>query len=291
MENDNEKIIKCICCDSCETKLFTNKNNHDILKCKVCDLLFVQPTPPVKDIYLEDYFRGANNGFGYANYDMDKQATKHTFALFLDNIEKLLPARGKLLDIGAATGYFMNIAAERGWQASGLEMSDWAASKGRSRGLDIATGTLESNNFQDDSFDAITMWDVIEHMPDPKSALERSFKLLKQGGVVAINTPDSGSLVARLAGRMWHLLVPPEHLYYFNQKNLPALSEKIGYKVLKTGRPSKEFTVNYVLRFVANRLKSKTIANIANYTSNKRIGRVNLPINLRDNMFLIFKKI
>jgi len=147
--------------------------------------------------FIPDVFRGGGDGFGYPDYDRDKQAMAPTFTAYLDRIARISGRTGTLLDVGAATGFFMGMARARGWSVSGVEVSDHASQTARSRGFDVRTGVLTGQDFEDSSFDAITMWDVLEHMEDPARDVTKSAALLKKGGVLAINTPDSGSLVRR----------------------------------------------------------------------------------------------
>jgi 2-polyprenyl-3-methyl-5-hydroxy-6-metoxy-1,4-benzoquinol methylase len=120
---------------------------------------------------------------------------------------------GRLLDVGCATGYFLN-AARLDFEVSGVEPSRWAVDYARTRlHLNVTEGHLEAVDLPLEGFDVITMNDVIEHFSDPRAALERSAALLRPGGILYLVTPDIGSLSARvLRGRWWGLR--PAHLYY-----------------------------------------------------------------------------
>ena len=111
-----------------------------------------------KSVYGSDYFIGARRGFGYVNYEDDKVAMRGFFERALDAVEGVVSARGTLLDVGAATGFFLKIARERGWRVAGLEVSSYAVSEARRSGLGVVEGTLESSPWQGPTFDAITLF-------------------------------------------------------------------------------------------------------------------------------------
>ncbi len=242
-----------------------------------------------RKIYSEDYFSGASGGFGYSDYDLDKQPMVPAFQNYLDRIEAACGAKGLMLDIGAATGFFLGLARDRGWEVLGLEASAHAAAVANSKGLDVRAGTLEEGVFPQASFKAITMWDVIEHMDDPGPILERVAGLLEPNGVLAINTPDSGSLLATVAGTRWHLVVPPEHLNLFSRRSLRLLLEKRGFEILQLTTIGKRFTVQYVFQTLSHVMRPGFGA-LASRLRGTRLGLLDVSINLRDNMFLLARK-
>ena len=143
----------------------------------------------------------------------------------------VLDTKGKLLDVGAATGHFLELARKNGWEASGIEISKYAAKKARKKGLEIAVGDFENHEFSENCFDAVTFWDVLEHFGKPDLAFKQARKILRTGGILAINTPDSRSVLARIFGKRWHAIVPPNHLNLFNCDNLKAVLEKNGFEL------------------------------------------------------------
>ncbi|MFA6365064.1 MAG: class I SAM-dependent methyltransferase [Candidatus Paceibacterota bacterium] len=286
-----ESNIQCCVCGSTEVKFFTRKESCDLYKCKQCGFIFVYPAPgSVSHIYSEDYFSGAKGGSGYIDYEKDKEAMRDTIEIYLDEIEKLMPTRGKLFDIGAATGTFLEAASRRGWQVSGVEISDYAASKAREKNLNVQTGLLENLEFKEAPFDVITMWDVLEHLPNPESTLKSINKLMKPKGLIAINTPNAGSLFARVMGKYWHLIVPPEHLSYFSVANLTKLLEKTDMHVRRATCLGKKFTPQYILRMLAVWHKFSGWRWLADRIQNTFLGRIAISINLHDNLFLIAEK-
>jgi 2-polyprenyl-3-methyl-5-hydroxy-6-metoxy-1,4-benzoquinol methylase len=208
------------------------------------------------------------------------------FNHYIDLIKNLGVSGGKLLDIGAATGFFMSIAKKRSFRVVGVELSDFAARKGRENGLDIVTGDLLNTNFEGESFDVITMFDVLEHVPDPKKLIQEVSRVLRPGGLIIINTPDAESLWARVLGKRWQLIMPPEHINYFSPKNLSKYLEDVGYEVKIDTKIGKKFTLQYILKMLYKWQGFRIFL----VRSNKLLSSISIPINLRDNFFMIAKK-
>lgn len=293
MENDFKEVnLTCPACSQVSVNFFTKKNNCYLYRCNECGLIFMWPMPKdTAEVYSADYFSGAEKGFGYVDYDEDKSAMADTFSSYLEIINKFSPKKGQLLDIGAATGYFLKKAGAMGWKTAGVEISDYAAQKARAAGLNIKTGTLGSIQFETESFDVVTMWDVLEHFSNPKNELEKVYQLLKKGGILAINTPDAGSFFAKIMGKRWHLLVPPEHLVYFNLKNLTGILKQSGFKVLRIDKVGKKFTIQYILQTLSRWQNISIWKKLLKYSDSIGMAKFHTPINLRDNFFIIARKI
>lgn len=141
--------------------------------------------------------------------------------------------RGRLLDVGCATGLFLHEMDRAGWQVAGVEPIASAACYARSRfGLDVFEGTLSSACYAPASFDVVTFWDVLEHTFSPAEELAHAARLLRPGGLLASNVPNWDSVDRRLFGRYWLGLDPPRHLYAFTRETLTALLVQAGFSVL-----------------------------------------------------------
>jgi SAM-dependent methyltransferase len=155
-----------------------------------------------------------------------------TFERHLRPLEKIKAPPGKLVDVGAYTGVFVEIAAQHGWDAYGVEPSQWAVAQARERGLHMIEGTLASPELADATFDVVTMWDVIEHVADPLGELVQADRLLKPGGLLVVHTMDIDSGFARLMGGRWPWLMEM-HIYYFSRRTLKHMLEKAGFTVIR----------------------------------------------------------
>lgn len=132
-------------------------------------------------------------------------------------------ANGRLLDIGCGAGEQMAMMRHVGWDVQGIDIDPAAAAIARAAGLAVRVGDLLSADFEGQSFDALTLVHVIEHLPDPRAYLKRARALLKPGGRLVIVTPNARSLGHRIYGRFWRGLEPPRHLALFTPRSLSAM--------------------------------------------------------------------
>jgi 2-polyprenyl-3-methyl-5-hydroxy-6-metoxy-1,4-benzoquinol methylase len=285
-----KEMIPCPVCSAKSAEAFV-KDGYDYRRCLACDFVFVHPVPDPESVYDKEYFAGAGHGFGYVDYDTDKAAMRHAFEQYLVIVESLSGKKGTLLDIGAATGYFMDIARGRGWTVEGVEISDYAAEKGREKGLLLHTGTLGNAPLTAREYDAVSMLDLIEHVRDPVAEIQKAAKLLARGGRLIINTPDTGSMLARMLGRNWHQYVPPEHIMMFNAKNLKALLEKNGLRVEKVTRIGKKFTLQYVFETLERHIRVPGVSGLLAFLKKSPLGKLSIPLNLFDNIFVVAQKV
>jgi SAM-dependent methyltransferase len=184
-------------------------------------------------LYSEEYYVSVDSRErGYDGYVTEAENWRRTFR---DRLRDLPATPGKLLDVGAATGFFVEQARAVGWDATGVEPSEWAAEYARNElGVDVQTGTLESMQFPDGAFDVVTLWEVIEHLQDPRLTLAEIRRILRPGGRLVLSTPDAGSRAARLSGRRWlGWRKVPEHLFFFDRANLDRLLGRAGFKPVR----------------------------------------------------------
>ncbi|WKZ29505.1 MAG: class I SAM-dependent methyltransferase [Patescibacteria group bacterium] len=281
-------------CPVCEEAAipYVTKNTFAFWRSPSCGLLFVWPflkTAP-QEIYEEDYFAGAKGGFGYADYDADKAVLEGFFKKFLKRLETWLPPKGRLLDVGAATGHFVGLAQAAGWQAEGIDISSHSVALGKAKGLKMERATLGDLSAPAASFDALTLWDVIEHVPDPLAALDRCETLLRAGGLLVINTPDAGSGWARFMGKRWHALVPPEHVCLFTQRALERVLRARGFEIVHAEHPIKFFTLPYIASTFARWVGWKLPGAIKKILAWRIFSLVGIPLPLRDNLLIVAKK-
>jgi len=185
--------------------------------------------------YEHDYYDagGSPARKGYEDYLANASLRTRGFARRLSELEQHTNHRGRLLDFGCAFGLFLKVAVDAGWEAIGYERSAWAADYGRRHyGVTIQSGDGDREAFDPCSFDIVTMWDVLEHLEDPRAVVRSVASWLKPGGVLALNTIDNGSVGARLAGEHWRHIAPPHHLQYFTRASLTGLLRDNGFRVI-----------------------------------------------------------
>jgi 2-polyprenyl-3-methyl-5-hydroxy-6-metoxy-1,4-benzoquinol methylase len=206
--------------------------HYRIVQCRQCGLVYVDPRRRPADI-LKDYESVADS-----RYLQEREARLATFGCNIRPLEELAghsrrqdSTNGRrLLDVGAHVGVFVEVAQGRGWKACGLEPSRWAVEKGRMRGLDMIQGTLRDAELEAASYDAVTMWDVVEHLVDPMGDIHEVARLLRPGGVYCAHTINIDSTLARVMGKRWPWLVEM-HNYFFSPQTLGAMVEKAGLRV------------------------------------------------------------
>jgi 2-polyprenyl-3-methyl-5-hydroxy-6-metoxy-1,4-benzoquinol methylase len=141
---------------------------------------------------------------------------------------------GKLLDVGCGNGRFLDRMRELGWEVVGVEPDGEAAKIAQERfGFSVHEGTLEEVAFPDDTFDAITMSHVVEHLPDPINTLRECQRILKKSGRLVMTTPNIESLGHRLYREAWRGLEVPRHLFLFSPPTLRACVERSELQVLE----------------------------------------------------------
>jgi SAM-dependent methyltransferase len=280
-------------CPICRaTALFWGSSNRcSLFRCPSCRLLFVDPIPEHTNVYSSDYFSGGSAGFGYVDYDRDKSVMQPELLRFLRRLRALTKAtQPTLLDVGAATGFFLNLAREVGFQVSGVELSEYAAELARQKGLDVRSGCLEDQSFEPGAFDVVTLLDVLEHVRDPRMLLAEVHRILAPGGIVVVNTPNADSLAARILGQYWHLIKPPEHLHYFNRYNLQKLMLDLGLTLEASEHLHKRFTPPYIFRVLQQRFKWSFLGRVADACAKSCLSEIGIPIPTGDNMLLIAKR-
>jgi SAM-dependent methyltransferase len=212
--------------------------HHTIVQCQHCGLLYTNPRFAGGEI-LDSYVAVED-----PLYLEERDGRVLTFERHLRPLEKIKAPPGKLVDVGAYTGVFVEIAAQHGWEACGVEPSHWAVEQARERGLHMIEGTLTSGDLVEGSLDVVTMWDVIEHVAEPLSEMRQAQRLLKTGGLLVVHTMDIDSLFARLMGNRWPWLMEM-HIYYFSRRTLRAMLEKAGFTVVRVEPQGRYLRLGY----------------------------------------------
>ena len=285
-----EKII-CPVCSAKNSKIFSKKNSYNLYKCFVCQLIFIWPIPNnLEQIYKQEYFKSERKQkLGYTDYDKDKEPMRDIFLYYLKKFESLIEGR-KIFDVGTATGYFLDLAKNRSWQTAGIEISEYAAKIAKSREHEVICSKIISDDIQE-KFNVVTMWDVLEHLDNPKEYLKKVNKILELEGLLVINTVDVSSWWARFFGKKWHQLNPPEHIFYYNKKNLKILLNQSGFEIIKTKKISKKFSLAYIFKTLYNWQSLKIWRILESKFNNEFWRKFYIPINLRDNIFILARKV
>lgn len=216
-----------------------------ILECGKCGLAFQEifPIEILEPYQSLDYYEAW--WVDKASEERFVRSVKEKTANWvLAQIEPYFKPGARLLEVGCAFGYFLSMAKNRGYEVSGIEISE-AADQAIRAGLKVSRLPLEKAIFKKASFDAVIMLDVLEHFPDPNLALKKILELLSPGGILVLSVPNFGSFTRKLFGRNWWHFIQ-EHLHYFSKKSLTMLLKKNGFKALQIKTAMKGTSLSYI---------------------------------------------
>jgi 2-polyprenyl-3-methyl-5-hydroxy-6-metoxy-1,4-benzoquinol methylase len=217
-----------------------------LVVCAECGLQFVSPRLRA-DVVLEAYGRGTDEQF-----ISQARGRELTFSKCLRGIERIYRrAPGRLLDIGTGGGSFLHVASQHGWDVAGCEPNRWLCEWAYEKyGVTVEPGTVFEQQYASNSYDVVTLWDVLEHTADPRSEIREVRRVLADEGLIVVNYPDIGSWIARVMGRSWVFLLDV-HLYYFTRATIRKLLEDEGFELVKMGPHFQRLGLGYVLRRAA----------------------------------------
>lgn len=183
-----------------------------------------------------------------AAYELEYANRERSGRAHLDLVSKYQAGPARLLDVGCATGIFVQLAREAGWDAIGIDASEWmiARARGRCPMGTFKVATVEKIGFPPGSFEVVTFWDVLEHVRAPVEMLERVRGWLVPDGLVCLSVPNVESCVARVMGKRWVLLLR-EHLWYFSPETIGVALERAGFETMETRTKLVEFSLANVM--------------------------------------------
>lgn len=258
----------CTICLRTDPVLAYTVDRWRIVRCQGCHHLYVSPRPPISEIhaiYDESYYANPafasvdhDAYFGYMDYIRDREHIQQRLAHVLARIERH-EWKGRLLDVGCGLGFFVEVADIHGWDAMGVELNEYAVGWAQEHVSDkIRYGTVATIDAAAESFDCVTMFDVIEHLPDPRQELREIWRVLRPGGLLVLVTPDAGTLVSRALGSHWlEMKRAPEHLHFFTVDGLAALLALNGFTAFERHSMGKITTIRVIfadLKFYSPRL-------------------------------------
>jgi 2-polyprenyl-3-methyl-5-hydroxy-6-metoxy-1,4-benzoquinol methylase len=242
-----ERPKACRVCESTQLVKSFVLDQYNLVKCQVCGTQFNET------FYIDKTFR---DGLFEKDYydDVQSQAFKDrldnytndpsvsVYEHYLTILEEQLGiSPGNVLDVGSAFGTFLKVASNHGWKPHGVEYSQYSSSAAREHwGFEIFNGDITSSHYQNEQFDLITYWDVIEHVVDPRANLQKAFELLKDGGKLLITTDNYQSMLSAIANLAYKATIGkirypaqkffiPYNTYYFTPANFRMLLKATGF--------------------------------------------------------------
>jgi 2-polyprenyl-3-methyl-5-hydroxy-6-metoxy-1,4-benzoquinol methylase len=234
-------------CPLCGSRLFRPVFDP-IKKCRGCGLCLVNPLGDFRgENETEDYFLNEYLPLHLANRENSLAERRAHIAAIKRHFR--LSSHPRHLDVGCALGSMLEEAKAAGWDSAGVETSEFAARYAAEHtGCSVYAGTLQKAAFPAESFDVVTLMDVIEHVPYPVDLMGEIYRVLRPGGVVFIVTPNFRSFFVRLYGRTAYGLWPDQHVVYFQPATITKMLHQVGFARTITG--TKDFYGENIVRLL-----------------------------------------
>lgn len=226
------EVLTCPVCESAARVHFMEKEGYTYSKCLSCGHVYssLRPSEEKMAASLDEWGKCCHGEISRAEWELKPGFAKAAYGARAKLMEKFR-LDNTLFDVGCSTGGFLLYMKQLGWDVSGVEASKDSADIARERGLNVHVGRLEDfDGGQGRKFDVVTMWDVIEHVPDPLKLLDMAGKMVRSEGALVILTPNSRSLSMRLGGQNCETANPALHLHLFSVSSLKIALEISGYK-------------------------------------------------------------
>ena len=282
-------MTRCPVCGGALTP-WVEKMNRAVYRCASCGHINV-PAGVVRradglTIYeSDDSIFEADGNADYYFDDTNADAAREKLAY----VARFAKPGGRLFDVGASYGHFL-VEAQKQYEASGIEVSPGATRWAQSTfHVDVSVGSVYDIP-SSRAYDAVTFWDVVEHLDDPGAGLDRIRECLKPGGLLFLSTPDAGSLVARLMDARWHYLDPIQHVNLFSRKTLVRLARDRGLSLVHYTYFGRSYRLSYIVNRVAYLLRGPgASSSSASAGSSDAFWNVAIPLKLWDVMGLVLR--
>ena len=238
-----ETLKNCPVCNSSRFSDFLEVEDYflsnevfSLKRCNTCGFVLTNPRPKENNLGLyyqsEEYISHSSSKESFTDkiyYSVRNYTIKQKFKLISKHVKD-----GKILDIGCGTGEFLNYFKAKGWNTTGIEPNETAREIAiKKHGLNVHF-EAQLDKLKKSSFEVITMWHVLEHVPDLSSRIKQLKSLIKENGILIIAVPNIDSKDAKTYGKFWAALDVPRHLYHFNQSTIKKLFEKFGFELKET---------------------------------------------------------
>ena len=224
-------------CDLCGSPKYLplfEKNGYGLFMCESCRLVITHPRPTADD--LQQPYTTGQVGAGSPKGDEEEyQRYADRYRPFLELVRQH-SRPGRILDVGCWNGQFLNQLGQE-WESYAVELSESASAFAREHyGLNVVTGTIHDLPYPRGYFDVVTPWDIIEHVPRPRTDFQKAVDLVRPQGLVFVSTPDFECFESKFMGRKWPVITPPGHLTYFTKSTIVRLFDLAGLELVSWQR-------------------------------------------------------
>lgn len=219
----------CSICDNYDW----NTTNELLIKCNNCGLVRAKgfyTKRELSKLYKKDYFFGSE----YNNYINDRSALEKNFKHRIKYLEdnKWLDSNSKVLELGCAYGFFLNLIKNKVNFLQGIDINKEAVVYAKNE-LGLNVKCVDYLKYNDNiKYDLVCLWDVIEHLQHPEKVLKKINTDMKKGGKLILTTGDIGSLLAIVQKNKWRMIHPPTHIFYFSKNTISSILNKCGFQVV-----------------------------------------------------------
>ena len=268
---------ECPVCTSRNIKDKHKLKDYTISECLNCSVLFVKEI--LTEDFLKSFYQKSEGDFAYE--DNNQKSLDYYYKRIKSEIENIKPAKGAILDVGCSSGFFLD--QMEGWEKHGIEISETFGNMAKERiGDTVYIGSFENYPVKKNYFNVITLQDVFDHFINPSKNLRKCYDMLKPGGLLVIKVHNISCLYAKIKGANFYAIIPPVHIFYFNEKSLKIILNRLGFRFFKS-------------RFIGHVLQLRTIFyrlsrdgtnpfyyKLCNLVKNNIFGEIKFYKNFRD---------
>lgn len=221
----NNKHIACLVCGHKKLDPLPQEYAHaTLVRCQSCQFIFSETIPTEEELLIH-----------YSSYRRNNNLSSITIQRYneLLNLFEIYRQTNRLLDIGCGDGYFLVAAKARGWNVFGTEYTDEAIKICSEKGIQMYKGAIEAISFDQQKFDVVTSFEVLEHLNNAKEHISTIHNLIREKGVFYFTTPNFNSLSRRKLGGNWSVIEYPEHLSYYTPQTIDLLLKQVSFRKLQ----------------------------------------------------------
>lgn len=280
-------------CPICHGPAQEQFRSHDIPigDCRTCGHRFasLEPTEShVAEVYGDGYFFAG--GAGYSDYLAEEAILQGAGRRYARLMSRWLHP-GRMLDVGSAAGFIMEGFRQAGWNGIGVEPNARMAKVARDRfNLDVRAEPFGADTLVGETFDLVTMIQVIAHFSDPLEALRSACSRLRPGGYLLVETWNYQSRIAKAMGAAWHEYSPPSVLHWFSPRSLAQLGAHAGLTPIHRGTPSKWIAAGHAASLLRYKFQKGLVGTIARPLLGMIPGSLKLPYPSEDLFWIVFRR-